>query len=503
MVSRPSDWICRQGPGSFRIALFFRHRQCRAIDPHSLFLFFNRFCRIAGCKRPPVSTFFLPTVNIKIEDINDTRKKILVAVEASEVDKERASVVRDIAKVVRIPGFRPGKAPLPMVEKRYSREIQDELNKKLLSESYRQGLKETKVEPVKLLNVSGGEIKTGENNELVFELDIRPDFTLPNYTGLELTRQSDEVKDEEVEGAINQLRDQRADFNVVERAAEKGDYLKLSYEGKIGEQPVAEIVADRPVFGKQTGTWEEAGAAESAIPGFADALLGLKAGDAKEIPVAFPEDFSEEPLRGKEAVYAVEVTEVRERILPELTDEFAKGLGLDDVAQLKERVRADLEQRRKAENRNALRNQAAEKLASQIEFPLPETILEAETEEVLRGFLEQNMRRGVPQEAFEERKQELYEGARKVAVQRSKVRMILGRIAEKEKLTVENEDFGRFIMAEARRTNQKPDKIAKDLRNDRDRVETIRTEIILDKTLEFLVEKATISDSTSQPKKES
>jgi trigger factor len=436
-------------------------------------------------------------VNIKIEDINDTRKKLLVTVAADEVEQEHDELVKEFAKVAKVPGFRPGKAPLPMVAKRFAKDITEELNKKIFTRAYREGLEESKIKPMKLIDGPTESVKRGEENAIAFVLDVHPEFSLPEYMGLPVQALSEAVSEEEVDKAVENLRQQRADFSVVERESKAGDYVKLSYEGKVDGQPIAELVTDRPIFGTQSNTWEEVGAEASAIPGFAAALEGLKAGDKKEIAVTFPEDFVQEALRGKSATYAVELSEVRERVLPELTEDFLQSLGISTVEEIKERIREDLERQKKQENYTQKRQQVAEQLLNAIEFPLPESAVERETQVLLRQFMENNLQRGAKPEDFESNKEELHANARKAAHDRAKSQLILARVAEAEKIAVDDQDLSRYVYFESQRRRQKPDQFVKELRKNPEEVDAIRAGLLLDKTLDFLVEKASISGAES------
>lgn len=437
-------------------------------------------------------------MNIRIEDINDTRKKLLVQVGADEVEKEHDELVKEFAKAARLPGFRPGKAPLPLVAKRFSREINEELTKKVVSSSYRKALEETKVSPFSVVEIPTPQVARGQENELSFVLDIHPTFQLPEYKGIAIEKKSEEVADDEIDKVIEDIRTQRADFKqVTEREARKGDYVKLAYEGKLDGKPLAEIVPDKPIFGKQSSTWEEVGAEESSIPGLPAALEGLKIGEKKEIPVSFPEDADEEALRGKTATFEVELFEIRERELPELTEEFLKGLGVSSQEELRERIKEDLSRQKKADVRASQRQQIAEKLSAAVDFPLPESAIEKETESILRQFLESNLRRGVPQEEFETQKDELHEGARKGAVHRVKVQLMLAKIAEAEKIQVDDKDLSRYVYFEATRRREKPEKLVRELRKNPDEVDSIRQGLLFDKVLDFLLEKATITESES------
>jgi trigger factor len=164
---------------------------------------------------------------------------------------------------------------------------------------------------------------------------------------------------------------------------------------------------------------------------------------------------------------------------------------------LKTQVRTNLKMQKEYQNRNAQRRQVTERLSLMVDFPVPDSLVEAETQSVLRNFIEENMRRGVPQEQFEKDKKELFENARKAATGRVKVQLILAKVAEQEKIEVTNEDINNFLYREAMRSGQKPDKLAKTLANDREQARAVQQNIIFDKAVDFLVSKAKVT--TAQP----
>jgi trigger factor len=171
---------------------------------------------------------------------------------------------------------------------------------------------------------------------------------------------------------------------------------------------------------------------------------------------------------------------------------------VESLEGLRQRVSQNLKQSKELENRRALRLQVREALASRIEFPLPESLIAAETQEVLRRFMEENLRHGVPEAEFEKNKKELYENARRAAVARVKQQILVEKVAEKEKIQVDERDIDTAIMREAMRSNQRPDKVAKELTKDRDRLRSLKAAIVFDKALDFLVSKATLT--TAAPK---
>jgi trigger factor len=432
-------------------------------------------------------------VKVETKDISETRKQLIVTFEAAEVDQELARVTGEIARQVRLPGFRPGHVPVAIIRKRFETEITGELKQAIVARAYRDGLKEAKLDPIQLVELPEQTVTGGQPATITITVDINPKFDLPEYKGLEVKALDTSVKDSEVEDVIEQLRRERAEFKTVERAAEQGDYVKFGFEGEIDGKKIAELVPERPIYGTMPQTWEEAGAEEGLLPGAGKHLVGLKAGDAKDVDIDFPAEFAIPQLAGKRARYKLTVQEVRQRVLPEIDEAFLKAQNAATLDELRVHVRASLTSRKEAEDRAERRRQAADVLAAKVEFPIPESLIEGETDVILRQLVEGNVRRGVPQEELEKSKEELYASARKAAIGRTKVRMLLMRVAGAEKLKVTADDLNHAVYREAMRSNQKPDKVAKDLGKDRDKLQVLQQNVLLDKALDFLVDQATVT----------
>lgn len=439
-------------------------------------------------------------MNIEIKDVSETRKQLVVSLESSEVAAEHQATVAEFAQMVRLPGFRPGKAPASLIVRNYGKQIADEFKQKLVSKAYRSGMEQAKLDVMSVTEVEPGTVEADKPATVTFTVDIRPTFTLPEYNGIPTQVLPIDPTDAEVDAVIESLRAERADFKVADRAAAKGDYVKLAYEGTVDGKSILELAPDKQIYAKVPQTWEEVeGSQEGLIPGLGLQLAGVKAGDKKTVAITFPADFAAVPeLAGKQASYALEIQEVRERVLPEMDAEFFKAQQVDDLEGLKTKVRNNLKGRKEYENRQAQRRQVTEALASKVDFAVPASMVESETQNVLRNFIEENMRRGVPQEQFEKDKKELYEGAKKAAAARVKTQLILAKIAEQEKVNVTEKDIDAFIYREAVMNNAKPEKLVKDLTKDRERLRAVQQSIIFDKTLDLLVSKATVSTSEAK-----
>lgn len=433
----------------------------------------------------------MSTVKTDVKDINETRKTITVSFTADEVTAQEAKLVNDYQRQAKIPGFRPGKAPENMVRTRFAKDIANELKNRVVSKAHQDGVSGSDLNIYGIVELDEGEIATGSDANITFTVDIVPEFEVPAYEGLKLTNESTEASDEEVNKMLDQILSQRAEFNVAEKAAEKGDYVRCGYEGKIGDELVADIVPGAAMYGTQKTTWEEAGAEGApGVRAIIDGVVGMKAGDEKEVTMEFPEDFEPAALAGKTATYVIKAEEVREKVMPEMDEEFFKALQVKDEEELRSKISENIENQKKQQNFQAERAQITEQLNAAVEFELPESGIQSETDTILREFMQQNMQRGATQEDFEKQKEELHAGASAAALSRLKSRFILGKIAEKEKIKVENEDFSRVIMNQAMQTGQKPEKLVKEIQKDQNAINQMRVDILLGKTMDLLVEKA-------------
>ena len=433
----------------------------------------------------------MSTVKTDVQDINETRKTITVSVAAAEIATIEASLIKEFMRDAKIPGFRPGKAPENMIRMRYAKELKSELSQRVVSKAHQEGVAKSDFEIFGVVDLNEGEIAAGSDATITFTVDVLQAFEVPAYEGLKVTNEPTAASAEEVEKMFEQMLSQRAEFNVAEKAADKGDYVRCSYEGKIGDELVADLVPETPMYGTQKVTWEEAGAEGTpGVQAIVDGVVGMQAGDEKEVTMEFPADFKPEALAGKTAVYSLKAEEVREKVMPAMDDAFFASMQVKDEAELRERISQNIEGQKKEQNSNAERQQITEQLLASVEFAIPESGIESETEAVLRDFMQRNMQQGASEADFEAHKEQLHEGASKAAHDRLKSRLILSKIAEKEKVQAENDDFSRMIMMQAQQSGEKPEKIVKEIQKDQSRINNMRSEILLGKTMDLILDKA-------------
>lgn len=430
-------------------------------------------------------------MNLELKDAGTARKIATVTFDADEIKNKENEACKEIGKIANIPGFRKGKAPAAVIRKRFSKELKDELTRKVSSDAYESILENKEIKVYSILKVDAGDPSSENGASVEVTLDLEPEFEIPDYENFEVTINPTDISDEDIDNEINALRDQRASFDEVDRAAKEGDYIKCSYEGELDGKPVAEILPDKPMYGKQTNTWEEAGQAKGlGVDAIAQGVVGMKSGDKKDIEAPFEEDFEVEPLAGKTISYKLEVHEVREKKPPALNEEFFKSIKVENLEELKDRVLTDLETRKKRENQNAKRSQVTQKILDTPDFPLPQQAVEDESNSIFQSRAQRAIQQGTKQEDIESQKDELWKEARIQGEARVKLTLILGKIAEKEKVDVNNEDLARAASQEAMMMRKDPTTYIKELSKDRRQLHRLRQDILHDKTLDLVADKA-------------
>jgi len=424
-------------------------------------------------------------VNVDIKDAGVARKIATVSFDSDEVSKHESKVCQELGKMVSIPGFRKGKAPANVIRKKYAKELKDELNRKVSTAAYEAVLENKEIKVYSVLKVDAGELEPSQSASVEVTVDIEPEFDLPKYKEYELTVEPTEVKDDEVTKELDAIREQRASFDVVERASEKGDYVKCSYEGMLDGKPVSEILPDKPMYGKQANTWEEAGNQTGmGVDAIAEGVIGMSTGDKKEVNADFAKDFEVEALAGKSVTYQLEVHEVREKKAPALEDEeFLKSLKIESVDELKEKVTEQIKYRKEQENVNLKRKQITQNILDSEDFPLPQQAVEEESKAIFQNRIQQATQQGVKPDEIEKNRDEWWKESQTQGQARVKLTLVLSKIAEEEKVTVDKEDLAQAATREAMMRREDPTKFIKELTQDRARLNRLREDIVYDKTL--------------------
>jgi trigger factor len=449
------------------------------------------FSRRTTKRKPIIQT----SVNTDVKELSATRSTVTASFDVEEIQKKRAGLIKEFSKQVKIPGFRPGKVPVHMIESRFKKELQNELNRSLIGEAYEKAVTKSDLDVFALVNVDEGEFEAGKEGQVVFTVDLNPQFELPEYTGIPVESPPTEASDEDVEKALEQMLSERAEFKVVEKEVAEGDYVKCSYEGKVGRKLIADLAPDQSILGTQKNTWEEAGSTDApGISSIVEGLVGMKAGDTKKVEHTFAKDHAVEALQGKKATYQLEVHEVREKVMPEIDEAFLQSVNAESEEALRTRMKDSIESQKKQQAYGQQRNAVGDYLRAAVEFEIPESAIESQKQIIMEDFAAQHMRMGIPEDKMQEEVTKNMDQIEDTANQRAKVEIIIHRIAKEEKLEVTQEDLSQILYTQAMQSGTPIDQLVQEIKKDQDRLNSLRQSALFNKTLQFLVEKAKITE---------
>ncbi len=436
-------------------------------------------------------------MNVTVENLAPCKKLVRVEVEAQKVDETWDSVVKEFQREANLPGFRPGKAPREMVVRKFGKSIEDEAKRKLISESYKKAVEDQHLDVLGQPDIEEIQFSRGQPLQFAATIETSPEFELPEYKGIPVQREARVVTDHDVERALEALRQPQTSFKTVERPAQTGDIVVVNYTGTVEGKPLTEIAPTAKGLEEKQNFWVEIGA-NSFIPGFADQLLGAQAGDKRTVTVDFPADFVTAQLAGKKGTYAVEVVEVKEKVLPAIDEAFAKSYGAENLEKLRAGVRRDLENELNLKLNRSVRNQLIRSLLNRVNFELPETSVAHETRNVVYELVQENAKRGVPRDIIEQQKEQIYTAAAQGAKERVKVAFLLQKIAEKEDIKVSQEEILERINHLAGLYQIPPEKFLKDLQKRNGLIE-VYDQIMNEKVIDFLQQNARVEDVAPAP----
>jgi trigger factor len=431
-------------------------------------------------------------VNVTVENLAPCKKLLRVELDAKAVDEVFETITKDFQKQAALPGFRPGKAPRALVLKKYEADIKNEVKRKLIGDHYRKALEEKKIAVIGYPDIEEIQFGRGQNLQFAATIETAPEFQLPEYKGLVAKREIKSVTDADVERAVGLLAQQHMKFETVARELKPGDIAVVNYTGACDGKPITDTAPTAKGLTEQKNFWVDA-APNTFIPGFADQLVGAKAGDKRTVNVDFPADFVTKELAGKKGVFEVEIVEVKEKVPPAVDDAFAKKYDAENLEKLRAGVRRDLENELKYSQARAIRGQIVRGLLDRVVFELPESAVAHETRNVVYDLVRQNSQRGVKREMIEKQKDEIYAAATHNAKERVKLAFLIQRIAEQEKISVSQEEVVKHAQSLAAMYQMPFEQFLKDLQK-RNGVNELYDQIAHEKVLTFLEQNAKIED---------
>lgn len=436
-------------------------------------------------------------MNIVVEKQQKCVATLRVEIPADKVNGQRDQIVKGYATKAKVPGFRPGKAPRAVIEKRFQKEIDEELNGALINEAYGEAVRQ---ESLHVLDFGVPEnLTTLVNGNITFvsKLTLAPDVTLPEYKNVTVTVPQIEVPDEEVEAQLTALQERFADFKDIEgRPAAMADFAVVDYNSTIEDKPTDEFLGKPAGYlSGREGFWVRLDE-KAFLPGFAAELVGMNAGDSKQITLTLPEDFPIADLQNKEIVFQTTVKELKEAVLPALDDELAARLSPGkSMEDLKGIIRENMAGERRRKINDMKVNQIVAHFNAQVDFELPEDLVTQETQNQADAMVQKGVQAGMSEDEIESQQQEIFASAGHQAISNLRTNFILQEIARVEKISVTDNELINHLAQIAVSRKVAPKKFIRDMQRE-GRLQNIRSSMAIVKTIDFLVEHANVVEST-------
>jgi trigger factor len=425
-------------------------------------------------------------VRATVTELPESRVRVEAEVPSAEVERSLDRAARQLGRELRIPGFRKGKVPTPVVIQRIGRDaVLDEAVRGYLPQWYVDAVDAAGIAPVGEPSLDVGDLPArGEPLTFSIEVGVRPKAQLGPYRDLEVGRAEPQAEEEAIDREIDTLRDRLARLDVVERPAEEGDFLTVDYVGSIDGEPFA--------GGEGRDQLIELGAGR-LIPGFEDQLKGANAGDDVTVEVTFPEDYGAEHLAGKDASFAVSVKEVKAKQLPEVDDALAEEAGFDTIDELREDIGTRLREAEERRIAGEFREAALDAAVSGATVEVPDALVDARAGELWDRMLHSLSHQGIDRDAYlriaGRTEEDLLAEARPDAEQQLRREAVVAAIIEAEGLEASDEEILEALAPTAQREGTTPKKVLDRLRS-AGRLDDVREEVLARKAIDVVADSA-------------
>ena len=422
-------------------------------------------------------------MSAKFEKLEGNQGVLTVEVDAEKVNESLDSAFKKVVKQVNVPGFRKGKMPRPLFEKRFGVEslYQDAIDL-MLPDAYTAAIEETGIDPVDRPEIDVEQIEKGKSFIFTAKVIVKPEVKLGEYKGIEVEKFDTTVTDEDVVNEIKGLQEKQAELVVKEEGkAELGDTVVMDFEGFVDDEAFEGGKADN--YSLELGS-------SQFIPGFEEQLVGLGTGESKDVEVSFPEEYHATELAGKPAVFKVTLHEIKGKELPELDDEFAKDVDdeVETLDALKEKIKSRLEHDKKHQEEHHIQDTVVEKATAASEIDVPEIMFENEVDRMLQEFEQRLQMQGMNLELYfqfsGQNEQALRDQMKEEAEQRVRGSLTLEAIGKAENIEASEEELNEELEKMSSQYNMTVENIRAALGN----LDALKGDIVARKTVQFLVD---------------
>jgi trigger factor len=430
-------------------------------------------------------------IKVDIDELSPVQRKVRVELPAETVADEFSRAYKNLGRRVRVRGFRTGKIPRPVLQGIYGDEVKGEVRSHLVEESLAEIVRERGLQIVSRPELESNDLRETESFSFSAVFEIKPQFEVKDYLGLPIEKPRIAVTEAQVDEALRRLQENHARLEpVVDReVVEKGDFVTLDFEGSLAGKPFSGGKAQNYVL--------EVGAGQ-ALAQFEEAVVGLKLGERKTVSVTYPEDFPNKEIAGRLVEFSLVAHEIKRKVLPALDDDFAKDHGeCASLEELKNRLRQRLQEEMTRYQTDDLKEQALSRLIERHSFSIPQAMVERQTRYLMERYQNQMGAQRTEQPApMEEVRKTLEERA----MRQVRATLLMEKIAELEKIEVSDKEVQERVDLLARAAGEQ----AKNLREYYARSEArddLRTQMIFDRTLGFLLDRATVREIDAQVSK--
>ncbi|HUY49732.1 MAG TPA: trigger factor [Streptosporangiaceae bacterium] len=426
-----------------------------------------------------------------VEELSPTRVKLTIEVPFEELKSSLDKAYREVARQVRVPGFRPGRVPPRIIDQRFGRGmVLEQAVNDAVPQFYGQALQDNEVFALGQPDLEITRLDDGKELAFTAEVDVRPKFEIPDLNGLPVTVDDAVVTPDEVEEYIGSLRERFASLTGAERPVEDGDYTSIDLSASVDGEPVEDAQA--------SGLSYEVGSG-SLLDGLDEALVGMSAGESK----MFTAELAGGEHGGEQADVTVTVHSVKVKELPELDDEFAQSASeFDTLGEFRAGTRSQLETVKRMQQARQARERALDALLAKIDIPLPDSMVDSEVEMRRQSLDEQLERAGTTMDAYLQSANltaEQLEAGRADAARRSvKAGFVLDQLVLQENLNIEQDELNAFVIEQAYRMGVQPDRLARELA-EHGQIGSVVAEVLRGKALSIITERATVTDEAGQP----
>ena len=425
-------------------------------------------------------------MKVEVVNKNSCQRAVSIEVDPESLKPDHSAVCNKYQRQARVPGFRQGKTPMSLILQRYKNEIREDFLEASVQKHLLEAIKSEKLQPLDHPHIHELSYNEGEPLKFTAEFEVLPELNLANYRGLEIERVPVEVKEEEVEAAIKTMQERMAQYvPVTGRGIQTGDFAVLSYVGKFSD-PSRKSIEAKDIY-CEVGS-------DNTLAEFNENLLGAQAGDKKSFPVKYQDDFPNKELAGTEVHYEIEIQDIRQKQMPELNDDFAKDAGqYGSLEELRNKVRESITANKEQAAQSDMQEKLVELIIQKNPFDVPVVMVKKQTENRLNDYVRSLIARGVHPKTLDINWTEFQERQKELAVTDVKVALVLEHIAEKENITVTEEELDEDISKRAQETHQAFDAVKSRLTKE-GVTDRIKDRIRNKKSLNLLLSLAAIKD---------